>query len=227
MLCCAVLTGAAVYSGSLLALLCCVLTCTACQFESCSLLHTACSCQHAQQHQTCHIIFANAGASTTATGSQALHHAPADAAAVKLEPKSPTAPAGQHVTGTAAATQPAVQASSTAVAQAGMNQEPASVTQTPDLQAQPTQEAVQTQAINAVQQPGSMPMPGNELTQAYEPVFQPDPWNALEIMWDSDTPPGWPKLICPWQVGIAYQPLDPNSLTAISKFSKVLDIIAP
>ncbi|KAL3145939.1 hypothetical protein ABBQ38_015299 [Trebouxia sp. C0009 RCD-2024] len=27
-----------------------------------------------------------------------------------------------------------------------------------------------------------------------------DPWNALDVVWDSDTPPGWPKLVCPWQV---------------------------
>ena len=38
-------------------------------------------------------------------------------------------------------------------------------------------------------------------TQAYEPAAaRPDPWNALEVLWDSDTPPGWPRLICPWQV---------------------------
>ena len=29
-----------------------------------------------------------------------------------------------------------------------------------------------------------------------------DPWNALDVMWDSDTPPAWPKLVCPWQVGL-------------------------
>ena len=27
-----------------------------------------------------------------------------------------------------------------------------------------------------------------------------DPWNALDVAWDSDTPPAWPKLVCPWQV---------------------------
>ena len=27
-----------------------------------------------------------------------------------------------------------------------------------------------------------------------------DPWNALDVVWDSDTPPAWPKLVCPWQV---------------------------
>ncbi|KAL0046804.1 hypothetical protein WJX82_010406 [Trebouxia sp. C0006] len=27
-----------------------------------------------------------------------------------------------------------------------------------------------------------------------------DPWNALDVSWDSDTPPGWPKMVCPWQV---------------------------
>ncbi|KAL3155854.1 hypothetical protein ABBQ32_012863 [Trebouxia sp. C0010 RCD-2024] len=27
-----------------------------------------------------------------------------------------------------------------------------------------------------------------------------DPWHALDVVWDSDTPPGWPKLVCPWQV---------------------------
>lgn len=27
-----------------------------------------------------------------------------------------------------------------------------------------------------------------------------DPWNALHVAWDSDTPPAWPKLVCPWQV---------------------------
>ena len=29
-----------------------------------------------------------------------------------------------------------------------------------------------------------------------------DPWNSLDVMWDSDTPPAWPKLVCPWQVGL-------------------------
>ena len=27
-----------------------------------------------------------------------------------------------------------------------------------------------------------------------------DPWNALDVVWDSDTPPAWPRLVCPWQV---------------------------
>ncbi|DBA80727.1 hypothetical protein WJX77_005653 [Trebouxia sp. C0004] len=27
-----------------------------------------------------------------------------------------------------------------------------------------------------------------------------DPWNALDVLWDPDTPPGWPKMVCPWQV---------------------------
>ncbi|KAA6418167.1 MAG: PHD zinc finger-containing [Trebouxia sp. A1-2] len=31
-------------------------------------------------------------------------------------------------------------------------------------------------------------------------VHEADPWNALDVLWDSDTPPGWPKMVCPWQV---------------------------
>ena len=34
-----------------------------------------------------------------------------------------------------------------------------------------------------------------------------DPWNALDVQWDSDTPPGWPRLVCPWQVRVALSPL--------------------
>ena len=120
-------------------------------------------------------------AAATAAASQA---AASTAAAIKAEPSGPAAFVKQEI---ATATQPSVKHDTTdPIAQAS--------------QAQPDNGFSQTQLYGAARQTGSTQMQGDEATQPYEAVPQFDPWNALEIMWDSDTPPGWPKLICPWQV---------------------------
>lgn len=135
------------------------------------------------------------------TSSGQPQHSAAANAAVKPQPSSSLNTVKQETgaAATAAAAQPASQVPPTAVTQQGTKRDPASAVGTP--QAALDQGLQQTQLYGAVQQPGFTQGQGNELTQAYEPVAHPDPWNALDIMWDSDTPPGWPKLICPWQVG--------------------------
>ena len=147
---------------------------------------------------TCHAAGASNAASSTGSPAQlaACQEAATAAAAVKPEPTSPAATVKQE-SGTAAVD--ATQAAGSAAGQMGIRQDPASVTQAPQ-----TMQDVglgQTQAYGAAQQSSVAQAQGNELTQVYEALSQIDPWNALEIMWDSDTPPGWPKLICPWQVG--------------------------
>ena len=131
---------------------------------------------------------AGLGSTTSNTAAQdqaAASQAPAStAAAIKAEPTGPAAFVKQEV---ATATQPSVKHDTIdPIAQAS--------------QAQPDSGFNQTQSYGAARQTGSTQMQGDEATQPYEAVPQFDPWNALEIMWDSDTPPGWPKLICPWQV---------------------------
>lgn len=146
---------------------------------------------------TCHAVGASNAASGTESPAQSAagQEAATAAAAVKPEPTSPAATFKQDA-GAAAAD--ATQAAGAAAAQMGIRQDPASATQA--SQAMQDVGLGQTQAYGA-QQSSVAQAQGNELTQVYEAVSQIDPWNALEIMWDSDTPPGWPKLICPWQVG--------------------------
>ena len=120
-------------------------------------------------------------------------------AAAKPEPTSPAATVKQEA-GTAAGN--TAQAAGTAVAHIGVRQDPNSATQT--SQGISDGGLSQTQAYGAAQKSSPAQTQGNELTQVYEAISHIDPWNALEIMWDSDTPPGWPKLICPWQVGARF-----------------------
>ncbi len=35
---------------------------------------------------------------------------------------------------------------------------------------------------------------------AMYPGMRMDPWKALVIKWDEDTPPNWPQRISPWEV---------------------------
>lgn len=127
----------------------------------------------------------NTTSNTAAQDQAAASQAPAStAAAIKAEPTGPATSVKQEL---ATATQSSVKHDTTdPIAQAS--------------QAQPDNGFSQTQLYEAARQTGSTQMQGDEATQPFEAVPQFDPWNALEIMWDSDTPPGWPKLICPWQV---------------------------
>ena len=65
------------------------------------------------------------------------------------------------------------------------------------------------QQLQARQLQAATVLPVAAPTAGQEPVASSlssatDPWNALDVAWDSDTPPAWPKLVCPWQVNPEY-----------------------
>lgn len=67
-------------------------------------------------------------------------------------------------------------------------------------QLQPQQQA-QQQSQQQLQAATPVPVAAPSAGQgAVASLPAADPWNALHVAWDSDTPPAWPKLVCPWQV---------------------------
>ena len=158
-----------------------------------------------------------AGADQTRTKQSAhdQHQGRATSPVVKDEPETATAdvpPATAHPVanqemaganvgteqgqaGDTSGSQPAHQAATTSssIVAASIASAAAAVRQQQQAQQQPQQLSPATVAPVEAPTAGQGPVASSSTAAA-------DPWNALDVVWDSDTPPAWPKLVCPWQV---------------------------
>ena len=114
----------------------------------------------------------------------------------------------------AASTAPAATALVTQAQQQPQQQQTQQEPQQQQAQQQAQQQPQQQpqQQLQAQQLQAATVLPVAAATAGQEPVASSassaaDPWNALDVAWDSDTPPAWPKLVCPWQVNPKYYTL--------------------